>query len=342
MGKFLKILVIIIAAIIVIIFGLIGYVSWFKPSVGEPEDITINATPEMIEKGKYLASHVHSCIDCHSTRNWNYFSGPIEPGTLGKGGEIFPEEAGFPGTYFSCNITPYNLKDWTDGEILRSITCGVDNEGEPIFPIMPYPYYRETSFEDLKAIIAYIRTLEPIEHETPESQPTFPFKLILRIIPDDVDVTENTAPDPSNKVKYGQYLAKVAGCVECHTPHEKGRPVMEKKYTGGWEFPLPTGGKAVAPNLTPHKGTGLGNWTEKKFIEKFKYYLVKDTVQVGDTIKVVEKPRRTKVEKGEFNTIMPWTQYAGMTREDLSAIYAYLMSLEPVENNVQTFIPPGE
>lgn len=48
------------------------------------------------------------------------------------------------------------------------------------------------------------------------------------------------------------------------------------------------------------------------------------------------------VQAGEMNTIMPWTMYAGMDETDLSAIYTYLHSLEPVENRVQVFMAMQE
>jgi hypothetical protein len=75
-------------------------------------------------------------MDCHSTRDWNLLSGPIIPGTEGKGGDIFPEEGGFTGNFYSSNITPAGIQDWTDGELYRLITTGVKKDGEPIFPIL--------------------------------------------------------------------------------------------------------------------------------------------------------------------------------------------------------------
>ena len=47
--------------------------------------------PKKIERGRYLANHATVCVDCHSTRDWSRFSGPIVEGTEGKGGEIFDQ-----------------------------------------------------------------------------------------------------------------------------------------------------------------------------------------------------------------------------------------------------------
>ena len=100
-----------------IIFIVLGIVvlgtAWFffRFTVLLPRDIPIPqvvlpTSAEEIERGRYLAAHVAVCIDCHSTRNWSYFAGPITPGTLGKGGEVFDEDTGLPGLMISKNITP--------------------------------------------------------------------------------------------------------------------------------------------------------------------------------------------------------------------------------------------
>ena len=48
-----------------------------------------------------------------------------------------------------------------------------------------------------------------------------------------------------------------------------------------------------------------------------------------------------KVNPGEFNTIMPWTMYAGMKEDDLKAIFAYLKTLAPIKNQIVKFTPGG-
>lgn len=132
-----KVLSTIAIVIVLLILVVAGYVKFVLPRVDAAPDIKINATPDRIARGEYLANHVAICIDCHSTRNWNKFSGPIVNNTLGIGGEYFGEEVGMPGKMYSKNITPYNLKDWSDGEIFRTITAGVNRKGEALFPIMP-------------------------------------------------------------------------------------------------------------------------------------------------------------------------------------------------------------
>jgi len=145
--------------------------------------MTIKGTAQQVARGKYLAYHVSACIDCHSTRNWSKFSGPIKAGTIGKGGETFDQRMGLPGKFISRNITPYNLHDWTDGDIYRAITTGVTKDGHPLFSVMPYQSYGKMDPRDFKAIIAYIRTLKPITYDPPASEANFPMNLILQTIP---------------------------------------------------------------------------------------------------------------------------------------------------------------
>jgi hypothetical protein len=74
MKKFLKFLLYAVLAVVVLVGGLITYVKTALPNVGPPEDITIERTPERIERGRYLAHSVSICMDCHSTRDWSKFS----------------------------------------------------------------------------------------------------------------------------------------------------------------------------------------------------------------------------------------------------------------------------
>lgn len=316
----LRIIGIIVLVILVAIGGLLAYVKTALPNVAEAPDIEIKATPDMIARGRYLANHVMLCVDCHSTRDWNQFAGPLVPGTEGQGGEVFDQKFGFPGKYIAKNITPYGLKNWTDGEIFRAITTGVSRDGTPLFPIMPHPNFGKADSTDILAVIAYLRTFAPIENNVEASKSDFPMNFIINTIPKDPAFT--TRPSPEDKLAYGAYMLNAALCGECHTKFEKGEMVGEP-LAGGREFPLPDGSVLRSANLTPH-ATGLGSWTEEMFVQKFKMY--------ADS----SYKSRTPAEVG-YQTIMPWTMYAQMTEEDLSAIYAYLKTVPAVENKVEKF-----
>lgn len=161
--------------------------------------------------------------------------------------------------------------------------------------------------------------------------------------------TQNTAAD---KVKRGEYLVTVGGCHDCHTPKvfsEKGmeldfdrmlsgHPADEKlpetptdmvgpgkwglvgnnnltAWVGPW-------GISYAANLTPDMVTGSGAWTEESFIAAM----------------------RTGKHLGAGRPIlppMPWFNLTNATDEDLSAMFAYLKSIKPIENMVPAPVPPS-
>lgn len=74
--------------------GCVLYLYNAYPDVESPLNITVEGTNQQVKRGQYLAEHVSGCIDCHSNRNWNKFSGPIKPGTYGRGGDVFNEKMG--------------------------------------------------------------------------------------------------------------------------------------------------------------------------------------------------------------------------------------------------------
>lgn len=319
-----KLLIAFILIVVIVVGGAITYVKVVLPSVGSAPDLTINITPERIERGKYLANHVAVCIDCHSERNWNKFAAPPMAGTFGGGGEVFTEEFGFPGTYYAKNITPFGIGQWTDGELFRAITTGVTQTGDAMFPVMPYPHYGLMNEEDLFSIIAYIRTLEPIKKEIPQSESNFPVNFIINIIPQPAQFSD--IPDKGNLVEYGKYITNMAGCIDCHTKQVRGKLVEGMHFAGGFEFKIPQG-TVVSSNITMDRETGIGSWNADMFVARFKQYA--DSGYVSPPV----GPK-------SFQTVMPWTMYGGMHEEDLRAIYAYISSLQPISNDVgDKFIP---
>lgn len=296
------------------------YVTVYLPQVSTVPDITIEPTSERIDRGKYLANHVTVCIDCHSTRDWTLYSAPLV-GDIGGGGEKFGREMGFPGVIYSKNITPYNLESWSDGEIFRAITEGVNKEGKALFSVMPYHNYGNMDKEDIYSIIAYIRTLDPIESDMVERVLDFPVNILVNTMPKKSSFTK--IPDESDKISYGAYLINAAGCVHCHSQTEKGSAIKGTEFGGGMEFVQPAGIVRGA-NITMHKINGIGNWTKDAFIQRFKHYIDSNFVF-------------PKLTPKDLNTPMPWYMYAGMRESDLEAIYEYLKSIPHKDNQVVKF-----
>ena len=260
------------------------------------------------------------CIDCHSTRDWSKFSGPMIAGTDGRGGDKFAREFGFPGTFYARNITPYGLSNWTDGEIFRAITSGVSKDGRALFPLMPYSHYGKTDQEDIYGIIAYIRTLAPIKNDIPTSKADFPVNILMHLAPAKPALI--TKPAESDTIKYGEYLVTMASCVECHSKESKGEVINGSEFGGGREFVL-AGGTLRAPNITFHS-SGIATMTRTEFIARFTQY--KDSSYRSPILKPTD-----------FNSLMPWTMYAGMKTSDLSAIYSFLRTVKKQDNKVEKF-----
>jgi len=186
---------------------------------------------------------------------------------------------------------------------------------------MPYLNYGKMDGEDIMSVIAYIRTLEPIEASQPPSKADFPFNLILRTLP--AKASPQPMPSPTDQIAYGEYLTNAAACGDCHTRFEGGQFTGEY-LAGGREFTFPDGSVLSSSNLTPHE-TGLESWTRETFVNRFKMY--------ADSAYVLPA-----VQPGEFQSVMPWVMYAGMETTDLEAIYAYLKTLPPVDQRVERFV----
>ncbi|WP_143962379.1 c-type cytochrome [Litoribacter populi] len=322
MKKIFRIFAFVISGLLIILIAVVAYISIALPRVDAAPDLAVDLNAEQVEKGRYLATHVMMCVDCHSQRDFSIFSAPPIQGTELAGGEVFDHAIGLPGVFISPNITPAGISDWTDGELFRLITTGVKKDGDPIFPIMPYHNFGRMDEDDIKAVIAYIRSVPPVETNHPKSKADFPMNLIMRTMPKRPAFEKK--PQPDDVLEYGRYMVNAAACNECHTDFRDGKFVGEF-LAGGREMQFPDGATVRSANLTPHE-TGLKNWTQEEFIQKFKSYSAPSVTLA-------------KVSPGEFQTIMPWSMYAEMSEEDLGAIYTYLQSLPPVENKVERFTP---
>lgn len=320
MRKLLKIAGVVALLIVIGISALLIYVKTVLPDVDPPSDLQVELTDERIERGRYLANNMMACLHCHTPQQKSKFAHPVYPDSLGAGGNLFGPEEGLPGYYYAPNITPAGIGGWTDGEVYRAITSGVSKDGRSLFPIMPYPNYAQMAEEDIYSIIAYLRTLEPIENEVPTPESFFPMNFIINTIP--APPQHQPAPDTANPVAWGKYLVTAASCADCHTPKEQGADIP------GMEFPMVDGSIARTANITTDTNTGIGAWTEAVFVKRFKDYADSSFV-FGE------------VAHGQFNTGMPWNSYSKLSEQELKAIYAYLRTVTPVENLVTKFTPAG-
>lgn len=109
-----------------------------------------------VKYGAYLAGPLGHCMDCHTP----WVKGIPDMKRVGAGGNPFK---GPWGVAVSRDLTPHasGLKDWSDAEIERAIRQGVRKDGSPLKPPMAYDWYKNISEPDMKALIAYLRSLKP-------------------------------------------------------------------------------------------------------------------------------------------------------------------------------------
>jgi mono/diheme cytochrome c family protein len=297
------------------------------PRTRAPQPVAVRASPELIERGRYLTINVLQCVDCHSVRDWTLYGGPpLEP--IGAGRPCLDRKtptAGvnvgqefFPGVLCIRNITPdveTGIGAWSDGEIIRAVREGVGRDGRGLFPIMPYFIYRDLADADVEAVVAYLRTLPAARSvQPPERVIEFPLNLLVRLWPRPVDgpiVAPDRAAEP---LAHGEYLGRIARCEFCHSPREPNslEAFAGRRYAGGMPFFLGKERVMYPMNLTPHP-SGLGAWTKEQFIARFRAHAVPQPVE----------PQQ--------NTLMNWNAFAGMTDADLGLLYDFFMTLPPVE-----------
>ena len=122
-------------------------------------------------------------------------------------------------------------------------------------------------------------------------------------------------------VTRGAYLARITGCIGCHTPRMLNGDVVEARLMSGGDHPIAGNlGRFFPPNVTPDKTTGLGGWT------------------AGDIATAIKSGRTP--DGRILSTAMPWrTQFSSLTDADALAIALYLKSLPAIRNAVPPPIP---
>lgn len=310
---------------LVVVVGVGSLIALRGPKVAPPASITIERTAARVARGQYLFE-LADCSGCHSGRDFGKYLAPEIPGQRGKGNE-FPPELGLPGKIVARNITPdleTGLGKWTDGEIIRAIREGISKEGRALFPMMPYQSYAQMSDEDVFSLVAYLRTLPAVKNALPATEVKFPVSFLIQGVPQPVDKV--AAVDRNDKLAYGKYLVTVGGCAECHTQKDKGAPVAGMEFAGGEVFRMPGNLTVMSANITPHAETGIGGWSEEKFVNKF----------LG--MRNVAPETLAPAVQGNF-TLMPWLALRNLEESDLRAIYGYLKTLKPVANKVDPHAP---
>src|SRR5580693_7483966 len=143
----------------------IGWRPFFGPKARALTNRTFERTQQRLERGRYIATGLSSCVYCHSPHDW---TSPGTPIVAGKevSGEVLPY-ADLPGRIVASNLTPdpeTGAGSWTDDQLARAIREGVGHDGRALFPIMPYQRYRNMSDEDLASVVVYLRSLAEVRN----------------------------------------------------------------------------------------------------------------------------------------------------------------------------------
>jgi len=141
------------------------------------------ADPAAVARGKYLVT-IASCHDCHTP---GYFLGKPDMARYLGGSDVGFELPGL-GTFLGPNLTPdkaTGLGNWTDAQIVAAIQTGATPSGRMLAPIMPYHAFANFTPQDVQAIVAFLRTIPPVQHkvEGPFGPSQTPNVYIMRIIP---------------------------------------------------------------------------------------------------------------------------------------------------------------
>ncbi len=307
-----------VALLVVAISATVGWRPFIGPQARPLTNRTFERTPERLARGKYLTENLLGCFDCHSQRDWTKHDVPLVPGTEGGGVVDFPL-LDLPGQIHPPNISADNetgAGTWTDDQLARAIREGIGHDGRALFNFMPYENFHYLSDEDLASVVVYLRSLPPVQHVVPKTELIFPVKYLIRSVPQPLSAPV-PPPDLSTQVKRGEWLVRVGGCRDCHTPQVKGQQLKGLDLAGGFVMRGPWGAVASA-NLTPDP-SGIPYYDEAMFIQ---------TIRTG------------YVKARKLSQIMPWWSYRGLSDDDLKAIFAYLKTIPSIKHRVDNTEPP--
>jgi mono/diheme cytochrome c family protein len=288
------------------------YLSLLLLMVAVP-DAAAQPTREEIARGKYVFGAAAGC-GCHTV--------PKQP--LNAGGRKYD---GPFGTVYASNITPdpaTGIGKWTDEQIITATRLGRRPNGERLIPVHPYTVFNGMTEPDLKDLVAYLRSVPPVNRATPAkkiSVPLFESVFLPAWLATFAAVETPPKSAATSGVARGEYLTRaVAHCGECHTPRTMTMAVDNTRFLAGNQKGKGPEGSAV-PNITPDRETGLGSWTEE---------------QITDYLETGNKPDGD-VSGGLMMEVIQGSSagYKDLTKADRQAIAKYLKSIPGVKNRIE-------
>ena len=261
-----------------------------------------------IERGRYVAI-ASDCTACHTL--------PESKLPLAGGYSI---STPFGGIYAS-NITPDSatgIGSWTERDFFRAVRHGKGKTGEHLYPAMPYNAYVKLTDQDMHDLWMYLRSVQPIHYQVPETNLGFPYNIRLAMMGWNLLFFKNASfqPDSSRSAEWNRGAYLVEGpehCAACHTA---------KNLIGGDSSDYLQGGNLGewhAPDITPNPHSGIGGWSRQQLV---------DYLKLGSNhVAVASGPMAEAVTNS--------TQH--LTDADLQAIATYL---QQVPASTTTLPPP--
>jgi mono/diheme cytochrome c family protein len=274
-----------------------------------------NATPQMVERGRYLAL-AGNCAGCHTTRGGRPYEGGL------------PIETPF-GTVYSSNLTPDDrtgIGSWSSAHFWRAMHNGRSKDGRLLYPAFPYPNFTKVTREDSDAIYAFLRTVAPAPAPNLAHRLRFPYDTqaalaVWRALSFKPETFVANAGKPAEWNR-GAYLVDGLGhCIACHgSRNSLGATETKRGLSGG----LIAIENWYASSLTDPHEAGLADWP---------------TADVVALLKTGVAPRGS-VMGPMADVVFRSTQY--LSDADLTAMASYLKDLPDMpkqEEQVTTKAP---
>ena len=254
-----------------------------------------------IEHGEYEAT-VFDCMECHTVRQPH--GDDLDLHLLLAGGVPIP---GLEGSFaYSPNLTI--ASQYPAGVLENLIRGRLRYEFR-----MPTDLFNDMSADDMRDLVAYLKTLRPIQ-DRPLPDDRLPPNFIMPP-PNPRSLIAQHEP-ATGTIARGRYLSKMLACQDCHSPRTPGGGYVagELFQGGGFQMPLPNGQTLIAPNITPDQQTGIGSWSDDQIIRVIRTGITKD----GRTI----------------NNAMPYkVAYHVLNDQDAHDLVLFLRTLTPVSRS---------
>jgi mono/diheme cytochrome c family protein len=296
--KILKWVSIVLGVVILLLVAGVG-LAWRKSAsvIGRRWDVqarpvAIPSDSASLARGGHLVEAIAKCYECHGAN---------------LGGTLMINEPAFA-VVPAPNLTrgrggvgsTYTELDW-----VRAIRHGLRRDSTALV-IMPAEAYQFMSDADLGAVIAFVRSVAPVDSTWPapvfgpvsrmllaqDKLPVFPAAIVNH------ERTGLSFPAADTAVEYGRYLADIGGCTTCHN-----------HAMSGGEVQAGPPGSPPAANLTPG---GMPQWTEAEFVRSLREGKTRDGRDID-------------------NAMMPWQLSGRMTDAEIHAMWLFLRSLPAKE-----------